>query len=60
MIQYTLALKLKFRHEECMTYDFDMYEPFYGSFVGMPDTYGVQAKYNLVITSPTGTKVIIY
>jgi len=40
-----------------MTYHFEMYEPFYGSFVALPDVYGLQASYNVVITSPSGTKV---
>eukprot|EP00195_Chlamydomonas_chlamydogama_P009940 CAMPEP_0202906592 /NCGR_PEP_ID=MMETSP1392-20130828/39654_1 /ASSEMBLY_ACC=CAM_ASM_000868 /TAXON_ID=225041 /ORGANISM="Chlamydomonas chlamydogama, Strain SAG 11-48b" /LENGTH=179 /DNA_ID=CAMNT_0049595191 /DNA_START=193 /DNA_END=729 /DNA_ORIENTATION=+ len=51
------GVKLKFRYEECMTYDFEMYTPFYGSFVAMPDVYGYAAQYNLVVTSPSGTKV---
>ena len=40
-----------------MTFDMNMYEPFYGSYVSMPDMYGTDAKYNLVITSTSGTKV---
>ncbi|KAG2454407.1 hypothetical protein HYH02_001429 [Chlamydomonas schloesseri] len=34
-----------------------MYEPFYGSFVALPDLYSLQAKYDLIITSPSGTRV---
>eukprot|EP00198_Chlamydomonas_reinhardtii_P012202 XP_001701539.1 Emp24/gp25L/p24 family protein [Chlamydomonas reinhardtii] len=51
------AIKLKFRYEECMQYDLNMYEPFYGSFVALPDLYSLQAKYDLIITSPSGTRV---
>ncbi|KAJ9512953.1 Emp24/gp25L/p24 family protein [Haematococcus lacustris] len=51
------ALKLKIRYEECMTYDMLMYEPFYGSFVALPDTYGVHPSFILEITAPSGTKV---
>lgn len=56
-LQAADAVKLKFRYEECMTYDFHMYEPFYGSFVSLADQYGAVAKYDLMITSPAGTKV---
>lgn len=51
------AVKLKFRYEECLSYNFQLYEPFYGSFVALPDLYGVYAKYDLVITSPSNSKV---
>lgn len=51
------ALKLKFRYEECMTYEFQMYEPFYGSYVSLADQYGAVANYDLTITSPSGLKV---
>ncbi|KAG2431849.1 hypothetical protein HXX76_009342 [Chlamydomonas incerta] len=40
-----------------MQYDLNMYEPFYGSFVALPDLYSLQAKYDLIITSPGGTRV---
>jgi hypothetical protein len=53
----SLAIKLKFRYEECLTYEFTMYEPFYGSFVAMPDLYNMQAKYDLLITSPNEVRV---
>mmetsp|Transcript_18835 Transcript_18835/g.32163 ORF Transcript_18835/g.32163 Transcript_18835/m.32163 type:complete len:212 (+) Transcript_18835:38-673(+) len=51
------AVKLKIRFEECISHEFGMYEPFYGSFVAMPDVYGNQANYNLIISAPSGTKV---
>ncbi|GAX77065.1 hypothetical protein CEUSTIGMA_g4511.t1 [Chlamydomonas eustigma] len=51
------ALKLKFRSEECMQYHFDMYQPFYGSYVSLPDMYGFIARYNLEIHSPSGNLV---
>ncbi|GFR46737.1 hypothetical protein Agub_g8360 [Astrephomene gubernaculifera] len=51
------AIKLKFRYDECMHYDMNMYEPFYGSFVALPDLYALQARYDLTITSPSGTRV---
>lgn len=38
------AIKLKFRYEECMQYDLNMYEPFYGSFVALPDLYSLQVS----------------
>ena len=56
LLQHGLAMTLKFRYEECLTYTFNMYEPFYGSFVSMPDSYGMQTKYDLVITAPSQTK----
>ncbi|KAG2487692.1 hypothetical protein HYH03_013691 [Edaphochlamys debaryana] len=52
-----LGIKLKFRYEECMQYEMVMYEPFYGSFVALPDLYSLQAKYDLIVTSPSGTRV---
>lgn len=52
-----LAVKLKFRYEECLSYEFQLYEPFYGSFVALPDLYGVYAKYDLVVYSPGNAKV---
>lgn len=33
------------------------YEPFYGSFVALLDLYNMQARYDLVVTSPSGRKV---
>lgn len=36
---------------------FNQYEYFYGSFVAMPDVYGTMAKYDLVITAPSGNKL---
>jgi hypothetical protein len=38
------AIKLKFQGEECLSYTFQQYEYFYGSFVSMPDVYGSTAK----------------
>ena len=40
-----------------MSYEMNMYEPFYGSFVALLDLYNMQAKYDLVVTSPSGRKV---
>jgi hypothetical protein len=51
------AVKLKFRQEECLTYNVNMYNAFYGSFVAMPDAYGQTASYTLVIKAPSGVKV---
>lgn len=51
------AVKLKFRYEECLTHEFKAYEPFYGSFVAMPDFHGVQAKYDVSIQAPSGSMV---
>jgi len=51
------AIKLKFTTEECLSYSFNQYEYFYGSFVAMPDAYGMTAKYDLVITAPSEQKL---
>lgn len=51
------AVKLKFKYEECLYYTFQQYEYFYGSYVSVPDVYGVAAKYDLVVTSPNGNKL---
>lgn len=34
-----------------------MYGSVYGSFVAMADVYGMTAKYDLTVHSPSGTKV---
>lgn len=57
LVQPGSAIKLKFKHEECMTYTFVQYEYFYGSFIALPDVYGVVAYYDLVITAPSGIKL---
>lgn len=44
LLQAVQGVKLKFRFEECLTYDMTMYEPFYGSFVALPDMYGNQVS----------------
>lgn len=44
LLQHTLGIKLKFRYEECMQYDLNMYEAFYGSFVALPDLYSLQVS----------------
>jgi hypothetical protein len=36
------AIKLRFRYEECLYHEFEMYTPFYGSFVALSDIYGMQ------------------
>lgn len=46
------AVKLKFRDQECLSYTFNQYEYFYGSFVSLPDAYGIAAKYDLAVTAP--------
>jgi hypothetical protein len=51
------AIKLKFKFEECMFYTFNQYEYFYGSFVSMPDVYGVVAFYDMTVTAPSGVKL---
>ncbi|KAG1667369.1 hypothetical protein FOA52_001429 [Chlamydomonas sp. UWO 241] len=51
------AIKLKFRNEECMTYDMVMYHSIYGGYVAMPDMYSATASYHFVVTAPSGTKV---
>jgi hypothetical protein len=51
------AIKLRFRYEECLYHEFNMYEPFYGSYVALSDVYGMQASYTLLITAPSGTRV---
>ncbi|KAF6263450.1 Emp24/gp25L/p24 family protein [Scenedesmus sp. NREL 46B-D3] len=51
------AIKLKFQGEECLSYTFQQYEYFYGSFVSMPDVYGSTAKYDLTITAPSQSKL---
>ncbi|KIZ04780.1 hypothetical protein MNEG_3174 [Monoraphidium neglectum] len=51
------AVKLKFIHEECLSYTFNQYEYFYGSFVALPDQFGTPAKYDLVVTAPSGQKL---
>jgi hypothetical protein len=51
------AVKLKFRDTECVFYSFNQYEYFYGSYVSLPDAYGVSAKYDLLVTAPSGTKL---
>ena len=51
------AVKLKFKFEECMFYSFNQYEYFYGSFVSMPDVYGVVAFYDMSVTAPSGIKL---
>ncbi len=53
------AIKLKFRTEECMHYAFRQYDPFYGSFISLPDVYGHVAPYSLTITSPSGKMVLM-
>ncbi|GLI62675.1 hypothetical protein VaNZ11_005351 [Volvox africanus] len=57
LLQRAVALKLRFRYEECMQYEVSMYEPFYGSFVALPDLYSLQARYDLIVTSPAGMRV---
>lgn len=44
ILQSANAIKLKFRYEECMQYELNMYEPFYGSFVALPDLYNMQVR----------------
>ncbi len=44
LLQRALGIKLKFRYEECMQYEINMYEPFYGSFVALPDLYSMQVR----------------
>lgn len=51
------AVKLKFKDTECVSYTFNQYEYFYGSFVSLPDVYGVTVKYDLHVTAPSGTKL---
>mmetsp|Transcript_15667 Transcript_15667/g.46247 ORF Transcript_15667/g.46247 Transcript_15667/m.46247 type:complete len:220 (-) Transcript_15667:1214-1873(-) len=51
------AVKLKFRGQECMTYDLVMYHGIYGGFVAMPDAANRVAAYDLVITAPSNTRV---
>jgi hypothetical protein len=36
----SLAIKLKISQQECLTRYMEMYAPFYGSFVSLPDLYG--------------------
>lgn len=57
LAQRTGAIKLKFGTEECMSYTFNQYEYFYGSFVAMVDPYGHTAKYDLTITAPSQQKL---
>lgn len=51
------AVKLKFMQEECLSYTFNQYEYFYGSFVSLPDQFGTPAKYDLVVTAPSGQRL---
>lgn len=51
------AVKLRFRIEECVFQQLQAYEAIYGSFVSLNDVYGVQAHYDLRITSPSGMNV---
>lgn len=51
------AIKLRFDRQECLTYDFKQYEYFYGSFVAQPDQWGNAAKYDLLVTAPSGSKL---
>jgi hypothetical protein len=51
------AIKLKFTTQECLSYTFSQYEYFYGSFVAMPDAYGMAAKYDLEVTAPSQQKL---
>ncbi len=51
------AVKLKFVQEECLSYTFNQYEYFYGSFVALPDQFGTPAKYDLTVTAPSGAKL---
>ena len=37
-----------------MSYPFEMYSSFYGSFVAMADQYGMTAKYDLTVSAPSG------
>lgn len=57
LLSGSTALKLKFGQQECLSYEFNQYEYFYGSFVAMPDVYGVAAKYDLAVTAPSGQKL---
>lgn len=52
------AIKLKFGAEECMTYTFNQYEYFYGSYVALP-TKGqtAAAKYDLTVVAPSGQRL---
>jgi len=51
------AIKIKFTTEECLSYTFNQYEYFYGSFVALPDQFGTPAKYDLTVTAPSGQKL---
>lgn len=51
------GIKLKFKYEECMTYTFKQYEYFYGSFVALPDVYGSPAHYDLIVTTPSASRL---
>lgn len=57
LVPSAAAVKLKFKAEECMTYQFTQYEYFYGSFVALPDVYGVTARYDLTVTAPSGHRL---
>jgi len=51
------CIKLRFKDQECVAYSFNQYEYFYGSYVSLPDVYGVAAKYDLAVLAPSGAKL---
>lgn len=52
------AIKLKFAAEECMTYTFNQYEYFYGSYVALPPKgQTAAAKYDLSVVAPSGSRL---
>jgi len=48
---------LKFGMEECIERDIKINEPFYGSYVSLPDNQGHYVNYNMIILSPSNEKL---